>query len=238
MNVAIFNGNKGLRGGAIRNTSSVDNSGAGTMIIHLSWFDGNEATAEGGAIYNAGGPLVQLHVYQSFFANNVSASNGGGIFQGSGSALVENSTFVRNRALNGAVFSTGSGGQLSVRNSTISGNRALAGGSVHNGSGILTLRNTIAANQLQGTNCSGVISNGGNNIDNGTSCGWSSADGSLSNTDPRLSPVGGDSTMRPLWYSPAIDGVVYKPLDCPAVDQRGVYRPRDGDHDGSARCDI
>jgi hypothetical protein len=32
--------------------------------------------------------------------------------------------------------------------------------------------------------------------------------------------------------------VVYNPLDCPAVDQRGAARPFDGNYDGTALCDI
>jgi hypothetical protein len=29
----------------------------------------------------------------------------------------------------------------------------------------------------------------------------------------------------------------FSPEGCPAVDQRGLLRPRDGDGDGHARCD-
>ncbi len=242
MNVVILDGNKGSHGGAISNASSVDNSGAGTMNIDFTWLQGNEATGEGGAIYNTGGDHTSLHLYKGFFSYNKSGSNGGGVYQGSGAMMIENSTFTSNSAVNGAAFYNGSGGALSVRNNTIYGNSASAGSSVHNGSGSLDLRNTIVANQLKGTNCSGAITNAGNNIDSLTSCGWGSVNGSFSNTDPLLGPLwdyaGATRTMRPYSYSPAVDGVVYNPLDCPVVDQRGHPRPFDGNFDGTALCDI
>jgi hypothetical protein len=55
-----------------------------------------------------------------------------------------------------------------------------------------TLRNTILASA--GANCAvapgGPITDGGYNIDNGTSCGFSAANNSKPTTDPKLDPNG------------------------------------------------
>jgi hypothetical protein len=98
----------------------------------------------------------------------------------------------------------------------------------------LTLRNTIVTNSPAGGNCSAGITNGGNNMDSGATCGWGSNNGSRSNTLPRLGPLannGGPTlTLALLPGSPAIDAG--NPATCTASDQRGVARPQ-GD-----RCDI
>jgi hypothetical protein len=244
IDVTIFTANQASRGGAIYNASSVENSGAGTMVIRRSFFEANEATAEGGAVYNAGAAATILWVYETSFRFNVSGSNGGAIYQGNGAATVENSSFSDNHAVNGAALANGTGWTLTARNVTITRNSASAGGSVYNASGALTLRNTIVANQTAGVNCVPAmpITNLGNNIDSGTSCGWGTANGSMSNTDPHLTSMGnylsGTQVFGLSLSSPALDGVTYAPLDCPARDQRGYPRPVDGNKDGTVLCDI
>jgi hypothetical protein len=85
---------------------------------------------------------------------------------------------------------------LTVANSTFAGNSAGTGGGIFNfgGAPALLLRNTIVANSPSGGNCffppGGGITDGGHNLDDGMSCGFSTANGSLSNTDPRLDPAG------------------------------------------------
>jgi len=95
----------------------------------------------------------------------------------------------------------------------------------------VTLRNTIVANSASGGNCVGTITNGGNNIDDGTTCGWVSASGSMSSTDPLLGALanngGPTQTFALLTGSPAIDGVTFNaPNSAPSTDQRGVARPQ------------
>jgi hypothetical protein len=119
-----------------------------------------------------------------------------------------------------------------------SGNSATSsGGGIYNALGTTTVYNTIVANSTAGRNCSGTITNGGNNIDDETTCGWGSSNGSMSSTNPLLGVLtnngGPTQTMALLAGSPAIDGVVYNaPNGCPATDQRGLVRPI------GPRCDI
>ena len=101
----------------------------------------------------------------------------------------------------------------------------------------VTLRNSIIANSTSGGNCSDTVPNGGNNLDDGATCGWGLLNGSMSNTNPRLGALknngGSTQTMALLLGSPAIDGVTYNaPNGCPSTDQRGTIRPI------GARCDI
>jgi hypothetical protein len=66
------------------------------------------------------------------------------------------------------------------------------------------------------------------------------ANGSMPNTDPLLGPLqdngGPNWTHALLPVSPAIDAG--DNAKCPPTDQRGFYRPIDGNDDGIAVCDI
>ena len=84
-----------------------------------------------------------------------------------------------------------------------------------------------------------LLSSQGNNLESANTCGLNAA-GDKINANPKLGPLqnnGGTTwTHALLAGSPAIDGGTNS--GCPATDQRGVSRPIDGDHDGSAVCDI
>lgn len=106
-------------------------------------------------------------------------------------------------------------GSLTLNNVTIAnGNTAGNGGGIYQGnSTTVTLLNTIVANNTGG-NCYGTFTNGGNKIDSGTTCGWGSANGLMSDTDPLLGPLADNNgrlteTMALLTGSLAIDGVTY-----------------------------
>jgi CSLREA domain-containing protein len=235
-----FSGNSagGPGGGGILND--------GTSTVMNSTFTGNSASgfgSSGGGIYNGD----TLNISNSTFSGNSASGpadftgnggTGGGIYNAN-TLSISNSTFSGNTALiiGGGIYNP-IFGRLDIDNSTFSDNYAVLGGSIDNNGGTLTLRNTIVANNSSyGQDCDGTITNGGNNLDSGTSCGWGSDNGSLSNTDPRLGPLvdngGSTQTMALLPGSPAIDGVIFNAPDgCPATDQRGVKRPI------GPRCDI
>ena len=216
----------GHAGGAIYNF--------GTLTVTNSTFSGNGAFS-GGGIVNSG----TLTVTNSTVSGNRAAS-GGGIVN-SGTLTVTNSTVSGNSAdYNGGGIVNG--GTLTVTNSTFSGNSTygVPGGSTGAINGPATLRNTIVANNTGG-NCDGVITDGGHNLDDGTSCGFSMANGSLSNTDPKLDPGlanngGPTQTIALQAGSPAIDAGDPEVCANPPVngiDQRGYIRPGIGHTDCS-----
>jgi hypothetical protein len=88
-----------------------------------------------------------------------------------------------------------------------------------------------------GPNCYGfaATSDGGYNLDAGTSCGFSTANNSLSNTDPLLEPAGLQNNGGPTQTialqpgSSAIDAIPSAVNGCGTTvttDQRGVSRPQ------------
>jgi len=159
-------------------------------------------------------------VTNSAFLNNSATSSGGGILNYA-TLTVTNSTFSGNTAGSYGGGLANNWGTVTVINSTFSGNSASSGGGggVSNNPGTMTLRNTIVANNTGG-NCRNTITNGGNNIDDGTTCGFGSTNGSQSSTNPQLGTL--TNGVYPLnANSPAIDGVTYNaPNSCPSTDQR------------------
>ncbi len=218
-------------GGAILNE--------GTLTVTDTTFSNNLAWS-GGAIENRD----TLTVVNSTFSGN-SADEGGAI-ENEGTLTVLNSTFSENSALEGGAINN-YGGTLRVVNSTFSGNSAdddypiWGGSSIASSSGTATLVNTILANSASDNNCKGeVIVDGGYNIDDGRSCGFSEANHSLTRTDPdlasRLVDNGGPTkTLALLRGSPALNAIPDGKNGCGTrvtTDQRGIVRPQ-----GSG-CDI
>jgi predicted outer membrane repeat protein len=223
--------------------AGIEVSPGATLILANSTFSGNVADAwsDGGGIYISSdccGNVGTLIITNSTFSNN-SARKGGGIYNDGGMVTITNSTFSGNSATRGGGIYT-YGGTVDITNSTFSGNSAtelwIYGGGIDENYSTVTLRNTIIANNVSGSSCAGAIINGGNNLEDGTMCGWGSASGSISNTNPLL----GTLTSSPAYFplnagSPAID----KGNDafCAALlvnnqSQNGVPRPQ------GAHCDI
>ena len=182
-------------------------SNEGTLTITNSTFTGNSATGGyGGGVYSTGFPLTITN--STFSGNSANVGFGGGIFTGGGT-LITNSTFSGNSA-------TGGFG-AAIKNNNVASQ--------------VTLRNTIVANSVGAGNCNGGITNGGNNIDDGTTCGWGAVSGSMSSSNPLLGALanngGPTQTIALLTSSPAIDGVTFSaPNGAPSTDQRGVARPQ------------
>jgi CSLREA domain-containing protein len=198
----------------------------------------------GGAIINQG----TLKVSNSTFSlNDATAADGGGIY-GFGSLTVTNSTFYLNSAVGkgGGIAHTSDVVPITVTNSTFSNNSAFQGGGIFNSTsgGTATLSNTIVANNPTGENCIGPVTDGGYNIDDGTTCGFSTANNSKPSIDPKLDPGGLQNNGGPtktialLKGSPAIDAIPKGQSGCATTtapittDQRGVKRPQ------GTGCDI
>jgi hypothetical protein len=233
---STFSGNGAASGGGILN--NIDS----TLTVANSTFSDNGAAYSGGGIDNIG----TLTVIDSTFSGNSAGIGGGGIAN-SGTLTVANSTFYDNSADGGFPVSRDGGGiansgTLTVTNSTFSRNRALdRGGGIASSSGPVTITNTIIANSTSGGNCFyGVVTDGGHNIDDGTTCGFmgagctSTGGSSFCNTNPQLDPAGladnggPTQTIALLAGSPATnagdESVCAKP-PVNSLDQRGYLRP-------------
>jgi predicted outer membrane repeat protein len=210
----------------------IDSRGDGPLTISTTAITGNTA-AVGGGIHHVGDAPVQ--VSRSTVSGNV-AEGGGGVFADSdGEATVENTTISGNRASQfggGLLVSS----RLTIRNSTVADNNAPSGGGINNGGGDLVgdgtafVLNTIVANNPTGGNCAGTITSLGGNVEDADSCQLREPT-DLPGTDPLLGSLadngGPTQTHALLVGSPAQERAVCSEVDpCPAVDQRGVGRPR------------
>jgi hypothetical protein len=128
---------------------------------------------------------------------------------------------------------------VTVTNSTFSGNSATVGGGIDNEAGSVSLEGTIVAGSTSGSDCGGIITDGGYNIDDG-SCGFKASNNSVSDyTGPILSGAGLANNGGPTetialdtsnTSNPAIDAIpTDSSIGCPATDQRGYTRPDEGE---------
>jgi predicted outer membrane repeat protein len=200
----------------------------GVIKVSQSTFANNTTPGSGGGIAAEG--LSTLTVSQSTFLNNT-ASAGGGALMNDNPVTVSNSTFAGNTAGDSGGGAIQAFGNAAVSQSTISGNTSPFGAGVHTTStGEITLVQSIVVKSMTGPNCGGAqqVVDGGYNIEDGTSCGFSGT--SLSNTDPHLGPLGnngGPTQTFPIAAgSAALDRIPYATPGCSGTDQRGVARPQ------------
>ena len=242
----------GTSGGAI------DSSGA--LTVTTSTFAGNSAQ-EGGGILSQ---LTATVKNSTFTRNKATIFGGGGIVIGAGTLTAIADTFTGNSGPGGGAIdndatltvsdstffgntagSNGGGaivnfGTATIRQSTLSGNTAPFGANLLNFTGFsLAISTSIVAGGFGGTNCGGQapITDGGYNIDTGSSCGFSAASHSRSTTQPRLDALasngGPTQTMALPSGSPAINAIPSNTTGCAgSADQRGIARPQ------GKSCDI
>jgi uncharacterized repeat protein (TIGR01451 family) len=253
-----------IDGGQIDRVLDVDPTGTGVTasISGVTVRNGKAAGSVGGGIRNAG----TLTLQDCMLTLNHADQNGGGIFNNgtlafSGGTLNGNTATTDGAGLHNA-------GTATLTNVTIEGNTATGkGGGISNAAGTLTLSHvTIASNAaasspstnggginnaatatLKGVllagntpaNCGGAVTSNGHNLDSANTCALTGT-GDLPNTSASLGTFanhgGPTDTIDLLAGSAAIDAA--DNTGCPATDQRGVSRPRDGNADASAICDI
>jgi hypothetical protein len=230
---STLSGNSAGIGGGIH----IAANNTGILTVVNSTLSGNSANY-GGGVTNEG----TLIVTNSTLSGNTATDYGGGGFYNFGGALtITNSTLSDNIAAGS--YSEGGGitneGTLTLTNSTLSGNSAIDGGGIYNYD-TLNYANTIIANSTSGSDCynNATIGTNANNLVEDGSC--SSGGINFKTGDPNLGPLanngGSTQTFALLPDSPAIDegSNTY----CLPTDQRGIDRPKDGDGNGSAVCDI
>ncbi len=252
----------------ITDNSSTGTSGGGGGIRSENLLRINDSTITGNYSYSEGGGIVASEFYiQNSIINNNEAAYGGGISgwykgdikkssimhnkatQGQGGGIynrsdltLTNVTLAYNSVENQSPY-TGEGG--GIYGSSINGfNITVVNNSAENYgggiSGYANLHNSIVAgNQAPSSpDCYNSISSQGYNIIGNTSgCTFNTTTGDKTNIDPRID--------REYWWpttfivkmdSPAIDGG--DPTSCPSTDQIGATRPKDGNRDSNAICDI
>ena len=247
----VFSGNSAQGGGGILNQGSLQVSGttfAGNFTGGIAPFVG-----AGGGLFTSTSATITASAFSSNHANN-----GGGIAS-NGTVTLTNSTLTDNTALrNGGGLSFSSGGvSLTVSGSTFTGNRAdVDQDGVGNGAGIngitgsILIHTTIAAENFRGATSQDIaatvlpesfdnvvgVSTGLVGMSHGSNGNLIGAPGSP--LAPVLGPLqdnGGPTPTRAvLPGSPALDRGLGT---CPLLDQRGIPRPLDGDHDTIVACD-
>ncbi len=177
----------------------------------------------------------------------------GGAVSTGGTTRIVNSTLSGNRAESGsAIYHMA--GELAIGFSTIAGNRTTTGGAIHSSGSVRPIiqMNIIAGNI--GPNCGGGgVKSRWFNIEDSNDCRLD-GNGDQIHTNPMIGPLAANGgltdTYSLLQGSPAIDGG--DPNECrwdwdghPASpddpvdwDQRGAFRPTDGDANGTAICDV
>ncbi len=164
--------------------------------------------------------------------------------------VMENVTISGNVGGSGASLNDG-GSRLRLRHCTVTANTGIPGssapivgglGDVHGGFGLTFLTNTLVAGNGPGfiaDDCERATAiDGGNLIGSARGCLFLSAQEDQVGVPVTLGALGdhGGFSRDHLPTGTALDRA--REASCLAVDQRGLARPRDGDGDGQARCDI
>ncbi len=230
----VFNNNSDSiwnEGSVTVTTSSFTNSGiTNTKILSVSdsTFIGNSVGIGTSAV------AARTTVNRSLFTQG-----GVALFTTDGELIVSNSTFVNNSESTGTGIIgkneaniSGTFPTVKITNSTIANN---TGYGIF-GTGSWTIRNTIIAGSSI-RNCKDFPTNGGNNIEDGTGCGWGSNNGSQSSVNPQLGALGNfggpTQTMPLIGNSPAVNkgnpAICAAAVGAPdygagAVDQRSFAR--------------
>ncbi|MGF1470318.1 MAG: choice-of-anchor Q domain-containing protein [Rubrobacteraceae bacterium] len=238
---STISGNTAADGGGIANSR-------GTLTVASSTISGNTVGSFGGGILNGG--LTEIS--DSTISGNTSGVFGGGIAT-FGTLRVDNSTISGNTADDDGGGINNRSGLTEINFSTITENTAPEG----QGSGVASLGNTTTST---GVFSSIIAGNEGSDVDfvrgttntfasegynlvgdgNATPAFNNTGDQVIGNAGPGLGPLkdnGGPTRTHAVRSgSPALDA---GSPNCPppATDQRGVSRPRDGDGNGTSRCD-
>jgi hypothetical protein len=223
---------------------------SGELTITDCVFSGNNAETAtnvgyGGGLFIQGNGVNTTLVNVSISGNTATGSSGGLHNQRIGTVNLTNVTISGNTAkTNGAITNTNSS-ILNLVNSTIADNLFSAGGSSGGIGNYATVnfKNTIVAGNA-GSNCvlggsGSALNTLGNNLDSANTCSFTHPS-DYRNVNPLLGPLatnGGITYTRALLAgSPAIDSGTNS--GCTSKDQRGMPRPKDGNLNGVATCDI
>lgn len=221
-----------------------------------------EVPAEGAAIMNAGSLYVRETLFQANVAHGGENSGWGGAIHNSGSADIARSLFTRQES-DGDGTALYNRGSMVISDSTISGNKSGRPAIFNQQNSALKLRHVTLVDNDEGVRNEGDLRVrnsliAGNGVENCYSSMGSTyqasglllsqdysncaadiiVDDSLLFTQVLYPLADNNSTLQTHALrrgSPAVDAGVGT---CSSQDQRGSSRPRDGDGDGVAVCDL
>ena len=259
----VINNHANEKGGIAREPVATSlGGGFESLIVIRCNISNNTSNGRSGGVYAAGGSVNRIS--DSTISGNTAGQEGGGIFGDNAPFNLTNDTIDGNTAARGGGISYQAGdgtSSLNLNNVTITGNHATnqGGGLFRNNDGDINLKNSIIALNISdsnfapdigaaslnslGYNLIGIKDSGANYVDGtGDQTGTSA-----SPLDPLLGALqdngGATFTRALLTGSTAIDaGNPAVPGSggdaCEAADQRATLRPKDGDANIGARCDI
>jgi len=220
---------------------AIENEDHSNPVLTNVLFSGNAAYHQGGGIFNIVGSnpvLTNVAFINNKIISKGGGSGGGGMHNSESSSILTNVTFSGNHAtVGGGIYNWRS--NLTLKNVTFSENTAdQYGAAMYSQESKPVITNTIiwgnspSASQL-------LIDGGVSTITYSIIVGGNPGKGNLK-VNPKLGILADNGgftlTYSLLPGSPAID--TGNPSTCPAMDQRDLLRPIDGDGNGSATCDI
>jgi hypothetical protein len=239
------------------NVVSYPNSGGGGVYI-MSWearienclIENNTNQVSGaGVTINSNGYFKNTSIINNTVTNVNPTWGGGGIYN-VGNLILENCTVAGNTHPEkaGGIYHS-QYGSLKLFNCTVVNNNSDEGGGIGNFSSsptdtMITLCHTIVANNTatDGNDLYGLFGSLGYNLIEDVSGATIAGDetGNIYGTDPTLGNLTEFSptikAFQPVIGSPVIDAG--NNLTCQLTDQRGIFRPQDGDENGNAIADI
>ncbi|HEX9924922.1 MAG TPA: choice-of-anchor Q domain-containing protein, partial [Anaerolineae bacterium] len=238
----VFGGGFANRGGAAVATLNrvvIDDNTAGSDgggLWNNDELSLNEVTISnndgdfGGGLYNETATVTLNRVTIN---NNVSTTGSGGgirnqsagVIRGTNVTISGNDATGTTSGVGGGIRNISAGSTVVLTNTTIASNVADSANGIQNDAS-MTLINSLVANGSSNCNTSGgTVTDGGNNLDSGTTCGFTQPS-SLTNANPFLGPLqdngGNTETHALLLGSRAVDGG--SSSACPSTDQRGQAR--------------
>ena len=244
-------GNLSLTGATVRFGRLGD--GAGLRVVAGGQLTVTDSTVtsntggNGGGIHNSG-TLNLSRVTVSSNSTTGSNSLGGGIFTTTGTATLTNVTVSGNSVTGGGNPQGGginAAGSATLTNVTITNNTASSGNvaGIRQTGGTVSLRNTIVAANNTGNNCGGAITNTANNLDSGTTCGFTTLNGSKSSANPALGALannGGPTDTHSIPADPTVNPArdAGTAVSAPTIDQRSALRDGSPDMGAYETCGV